>query len=98
MNPVKPIWRVLKSKTVRVLALLFLVTILAHHVYLYVSINRVRDEIRALGYPTSVPELAAWKPLPEGTVNAADVYRQAFERLAAESDDTEILPVVGNGP
>ena len=58
------------------------------------SVERRLKALRATGYPTSFAELAAYKQLPEGVENAAEVYLEAFANFAPPVDEADV-PILG---
>jgi hypothetical protein len=58
------------------------------------SVERQLAALRAQGHPTSFAELAEQHQLPEGTVNAADVYMKAFDAFLKPADAAN-TPYIG---
>jgi hypothetical protein len=78
---------------------LLLLVVLAGLVGFFVLVHRDAVErklaaLQAVGYPTSFAELAEYTKLPEGTVNAADVYARAFAAFVPPADEANV-PLLG---
>jgi hypothetical protein len=54
------------------------------------ALNRRLEALRAAGYPTSTAELTQRNELPEGAVNAAGVYTQAFAAFEPLADQVAL--------
>lgn len=66
--------------------------IAAQHVYLYFAIEKIRVEIRTLGYPATTAEMLAGENESEVRLRTKALYEAAFNALALDEDELESLP------
>lgn len=84
--------RKLKRFALVVLAL-GLVGFVGWHSYIEIRLLLAERAVKKLGYPVTLDGwLERWQILP-GEANAADLYREAFEAMADEGIDYDLLPV-----
>lgn len=74
---------------------LILIVLVAQHVYLYFAIERIRDEIRAMGYPATTAEMLAPENNSEDQQRTKDLYDNASNALALGGEYIVQLPIVG---
>lgn len=85
----------LRSKFLRAGCGLFLGGIVAQHAYLYFVVEKIRAEIRTMGYPATTAEMRAPDDNSDDQRRTKAIYEAAFNALALDEEELESLPFFG---